>query len=254
MMAAVAARYGEDGEFWRLHEDLPHRPVLEYEIWNEENSAAVWCPAPDPAAYAELFAQTARAIRVAAPEGRVVIGGLAAFHQSSVAGATVKTLAADEFLRAAVAARPDLPRLADAVAFHVYGTPDVVASELGWFRGVLDGVGMERVPMVFNETGWFTAGEAGTAAPTPEETRAQYATRTTEAVAAVREDCEIAGFALHTWLTLEEDPADHEHWYGLGEPGSGDPYPSADAFGESVRGLHEHGPAPVECGAVPPDS
>src|SRR5256885_176201 len=35
-----AQRYGRGGAFWRSHPSLPQLPVLQYEIWNEENAEA----------------------------------------------------------------------------------------------------------------------------------------------------------------------------------------------------------------------
>ena len=73
---AVAERYGPGGSFWREHPELPPRPIKTWEIWNEQNSIAYWCPKPDPGTYAELFAHAATQIKEIQPEARVITGGL----------------------------------------------------------------------------------------------------------------------------------------------------------------------------------
>ena len=44
--------------------------IAAYEIWNEENSAAFWHPAPDPAAYARLYLAARRRFTTATPACR----------------------------------------------------------------------------------------------------------------------------------------------------------------------------------------
>jgi hypothetical protein len=47
-----------------------------WEIWNEENSAAYWMPAPNAAAYTQLLKATYAAIKAEDPTATVVLGGL----------------------------------------------------------------------------------------------------------------------------------------------------------------------------------
>jgi hypothetical protein len=61
--AGIVARYGPDGDFWRMHPELPQLPVSAVEVWNEPNVAAYWRPAPDPAAYADLYLRAQRGAR-----------------------------------------------------------------------------------------------------------------------------------------------------------------------------------------------
>lgn len=49
---------------------------IAYEIWNEEDAAEWWGPAPDPAAYASLFKGAATAVRAADPTAKVILGPL----------------------------------------------------------------------------------------------------------------------------------------------------------------------------------
>jgi len=73
---ALAVRYGPNGRFWRAHAKLRSLPVTAIEIWNEENGI-YWQPAPDAAAYAQLYEDTRAAIHAVAPHLEVLVGGLA---------------------------------------------------------------------------------------------------------------------------------------------------------------------------------
>jgi hypothetical protein len=50
--------------------------IVHWEIWNEPDNALFWQPQPDPLLYARLLSAVAPAIRVAAPEDHILIGGL----------------------------------------------------------------------------------------------------------------------------------------------------------------------------------
>ena len=73
---AFAGRYGPGGSFWREHPDLTAKPVDTYEIWNEPDNAAFWTPAPNPAAYADLYAAARDSISAVDPTVRTIVGGL----------------------------------------------------------------------------------------------------------------------------------------------------------------------------------
>jgi hypothetical protein len=77
-------------------------------VWNEPNIAAYGRPRPDPAAFATLYAATRRAIRDVSPAVTVVVGGLSGYEDPG------------GFLRAMLAARPDLAGAIDAVGAHPY--------------------------------------------------------------------------------------------------------------------------------------
>jgi hypothetical protein len=76
--AAVAARYGADGAFWRQHPSLPRYPPAGIELWNEENTSVFWGnEPPGPAEYAAMVKAAYTSIKQADPGMPVLIGGLA---------------------------------------------------------------------------------------------------------------------------------------------------------------------------------
>jgi polysaccharide biosynthesis protein PslG len=233
LMAAIARRYGPDGAFWEAHPELPQRPIHQYEIWNEPNFANFWCPEPDPEAYGELYAVARSAILRADPKAQVVYGGLAAFR--ATASPTSDQMPADEFLERSLAAMPPGRREVDVLAVHPYGqTPAEVMETLGWFRDLADRAGLEGVPLSANEIGWRTAGQ-GSAPLADEQTRAENMAAVIPAIAASR--CNVIAVAPHTWITYEQNPVDPEHWYGLADPMTAEPYPTAEAYADAVDAI-----------------
>lgn len=232
-MAALARRYGHEGSFWREHPDLPELPPIAYEVWNEPNHGAFWCPQPDPEAYATLLAKTANAIRRVDPSATILFGGLAAFESAAPSDGPLGRLSYREFLIRALQSAP--ARAVDGVAVHPYGaTPAVVGAQLEGFRSAINAAGLASVPLYVNEAGWYTNGIGGRP-PTPEATRSEYIGEFAATVWSARERLNIASFAPYSWTTREQDPADPQDWFGLADPASARPYPSALAYGAAVR-------------------
>jgi hypothetical protein len=208
---AFAARYGRSGSFWAQHGELPALPVDVYEIWNEPDVAWFWRPAPDPAAYADMYLKARAAIHAVDPQATVLVGGIA-----GNAG----------YVAAMYAARPELRGSVDAVGWHAYA-----ADAGGMVRGVralrrtLDGVGETAVPIHLTELGWPTSG--GVPIALAEDTRAASLELVTDAFA--RSDCGIGAVVPYTWSTPEKDPASVEDWYGI-RHADGSSTPSSDAF------------------------
>lgn len=230
LSAALARRYGEGGTFWRRNPDLPRRPVTEYEIWNEPNFGSFWCPDPDPDAYAELLADAADAIHAIDPEAKVLFGGLAGWKNTVAATdrATAHTSVPD-FLRGVLAARPEIAEEIDAVAVHAYQPrPGEALTDIAWYRDVLRAVGLGELPMVVNESGWYTHGIDRGNPSTPETDRAAYFIALANLIG--QTNCRISGFAPYTWITNEHNLATVEDWFGIADPTSGEPYASGEAY------------------------
>lgn len=236
-LTALARRYGRDGSFWSQHPDLPYRPVTTYEIGNEPNLAAFWCPRPDPAAYASTFVLAAKLVRAVDPKATIEVGGLAPIPATQPPDGPPQRVAVAEFLTAAVRAEPSLPRLADAVAVHPYAaTPGDAMDVLAGFRTLLRNNGMGDVPMDVDEVGWSTVATP-TLPPTPESTRSRYIQDVVEGIAQARERLNILALSPYAWTTPQLNPAQPNDWYGMADPVTGAPYPSGKAFASTVRAL-----------------
>ena len=238
LVAQVARRYGRHGRFWRRHPGLPYEPVLQYEVWNEPNFDAFWCPSPDPESYGRIYAAVRDAVHDVDPRAAVVFGGLAAFGLEPVSPEAARVqMPAGEFLRRALAAAPGPRPRVDVLAVHPYGqTPAEALAALAWFRTLADRAGLEGVPLSVNEVGWRTRGE-GTAPKAREALRAKNVAELIPAIA--RSQCEVSEVALFAWSSRERDPADPEDWYGIADPASGEPYPTAEAYARAVSRLGE---------------
>ncbi len=235
--AAFAARYGPGGAFWRTHTSLTPRPVSTYEVWNEPDGG-FWYPAPNAAAYADLYLATRTAIDAAAPGSRVVIGGLT--H-------------AETFVPAMLAARPALAGHLDGVGVHLYEVnPAHVFSRVRAVRRVLDAHGLTSVPIYITELGWSTSPVNRAINPygAPERLRPGYLARTVGRLG--RSDCGIGAIIIYSWVTPETDPGYLEDWYGINPPpGRAPSSPSADvaAFTAAMRAASSAGAPATVCGA-----
>lgn len=63
-----------------------YQGVDAWQVWNEPNIPAYWRPVENPRAYGELLLTSARALRLAAPDKPVVMGGMAYYSQMPVKG------------------------------------------------------------------------------------------------------------------------------------------------------------------------
>lgn len=232
VLSELAGRYGSQGDFWQSNPDLEPAPILDYEVWNAPNNGGDWCPRPNPEAYADLYAATQQAVRARDPEARVIVGGLGAFDSEDPGSVGQARVAPQEFLERMIARRPELAEQIDAVGIHVYGeSAEQVLLGVREFRAEIDAAGLDGVPMVWNEVGWPTSGEVGYP-PVTEEARAGLLGAVTARASEI--GCGLVAFAPHTWVTVEQDPANPEDWFGIADPVTADPYASADAFTSAV--------------------
>ena len=226
--AAVAARYGPGGVFWREHPTLDPEPVQIFEIWNEPDNGQFWTPQPDAGRYADLYLQARDAITTVDPTGRVIVGGL-----------TMPTT----FLPAMLGARPQLKGHIDGVGIHPYGSPSVVLEKVRADRAALTSLGMATVPMYVTEFGWTTH-PAGALNYVPAGLRPAYITSTLAALGHI--DCGLAASLLYTWVTPERDGNDSQDWYGI-HAASGGSTPDSVAFAAGLRQATEPAPANPLC-------
>lgn len=226
--AAVAARYGPDGTFWRANPSLPAHPVDTYEIWNEPDNPVFWVPKPDAAAYAALYLRAREAIDSAQPGARVIVGGLT--HPTT-------------FLPALVSAAPGVSKELDGVAIHPYGAdPQAVLANVVAARKALVGLGLGKVPMYVTEFGWTTS-PPGALDYLSERLRPGYLSQTLDLLG--HTNCGLAAVFVYAWVTPERDPADAQDWFGI-HPPDGGTSPDTTAFAHGLRAAA----APASRGAV----
>ncbi|MGZ4182966.1 MAG: hypothetical protein ACXVUL_20065 [Solirubrobacteraceae bacterium] len=227
--AAVAARYGSGGSFWRAHPDLAPLPVDTFEIWNEPDSPNFWVPAPDAARYADLYRAAREGIFAVDPSARVIVGGL------SNPGA---------FLPALLAAAPDLRDQIDGVGIHPYApTPGGVIATVARARATLAALGLASVPLYVTEFGWPTL-PPHSQDWAPDRLRPRYIQRTITALGHI--NCGVAMAILYTWVTPQHDPADREDWFGIHSP-AGTDTPDVRALTAGLRAAAANAPAVDAC-------
>lgn len=213
--AAVARRYGQDGEFWRSRPQLPAMPVTAYEIWNEPDFRPTAFPA---ARYVDAYLAARNRIVAADPAARVWVGGLA--------------IDPGGFIRAMLRQRPDAASQIDAVAIHPYGDNAVESiRKVARLREDLDDLDLGEIPIAVTEVGWATQGDD----PLPRASDARRARYLTELVRTLgRSDARIVAFVPHAWVTLEQNPDRTEQWFGIRHP-DGTPTATSAAYARAVR-------------------
>jgi hypothetical protein len=147
-VAAAVQRYGPRGDFWMENPNLPHRPPLTYQIWNEQNSTNFYAPRVSPAEYSRVLVSAAKAIKQRHRGAEVVPGGM--FGTPHREG----SMSAWRFLRKLLE-QPGVRRHSDAVAVHPYA-PNLrgVRYQIRRIRSVLRRNGAARMPLKVTEIGW----------------------------------------------------------------------------------------------------
>ncbi len=138
--------------------------VKVWEIWNEENSATFWKPAPSAAAYASLLKAAYAAIKAEDPTATVLFGGTVGFDKAFMDG-VVAAGAWSSF---------------DALAVHTYVAiqpePSMMVTWLDNARAYLDTKGTK--PIWVTEFGWSTyTGSGGSYIGATEARQAEYTAR-----------------------------------------------------------------------------
>jgi hypothetical protein len=186
----------------------------DWEIWNEPNNQA-WQPTPDPAAYATLLSDTARAIHTADSSSTVILGGLAA----SQSHPGVPYIAAPDFIRE-VAADGGLNGV-DAVAYHPYPNQDVATSATiesidstpDNLVAALSEAGVPKMPIWITETG-FSTPELLEAKPNAAILAKEEAAQSEVATELVHVLADIPNVAAMFWFN-DQDESSARLWYGL---------------------------------------
>lgn len=213
--AATIARYGPGGAFWRENPDLPVRPLIWYELWNEPWTAS--CNG-DPATYARMVVAAVTAGRAANPRVRFLIGADTFFQTP----AGIRT----DWISGMYAAVPDLGRYYDALSIHPYGgNPDIYTprgdthdqpGRLEQAHAELAAHGDGDKPLWVTEIGWSTC--SGSSGCVTEAEQAQYLKEFLhDAVTTWR--AYVRAVFVYDLRDIAPNPADdREAWFGLLRP------------------------------------
>jgi hypothetical protein len=135
-------------------DNRPGSPHLSYwEVWNEENLADYWPPAPDPVEYLALLKATYQTIKAIDPAAKIVLGGLANAGFNADGSNYLQRLY-------------DLGGAAyfDVVSIHIYSNPEdgiaPVAKDVTAIRALMDAHGDKNKPLWLTEIGWSDAPNA----------------------------------------------------------------------------------------------
>jgi hypothetical protein len=146
-LTAAVERYGPGGAFWDGR--TTRRPITEWQVWNEPNYPLYWEPRPNPRQYAELLELSAKAIRAADEEARILLGGVAAVQNGPLPW---------RFLGDVYRVR-GIERHFDAAAIHPY-SPNIfgVEYQLEKMRRAMSRAGDGRTRIDVTEIGWGSDG------------------------------------------------------------------------------------------------
>ena len=150
-LAAAARRYGRGGTFWSEHRRLPKEPIVDWQIWNEQNSRTFMRPSNKPRTYAKLLRVSARAIHSEDRRAEIILGGMAELSGSRKAVPGSKYLA--QLYRV-----KGIERSFDSAAVHPYAAKaDRALSQVADFRRVMDHAGDRRGGLWITEGGWSSS-------------------------------------------------------------------------------------------------
>jgi len=147
-LTQAVQRYGPYGSFWRENPELPFLPIHAWEIWNEEN-IVTFSARPNPERYAGLLRIAGRAIHVADPGAKVILGGL--FGRPLQVPPNIPSGA---FLDGVYRAR-NVKRFFDGIALHPYvADADAMAPQIRNLRRIMRIHHDAATPLYITELGW----------------------------------------------------------------------------------------------------
>jgi hypothetical protein len=187
---ALVERYGPRGSLWAERPEVPRRPIVAWQVFNEPNLGMFWSVQPFAEPYTETLQAAARGIRAVDPGARVVVAGLTADSW----------VALDQLY--AAGARGAF----DAVAIHPYtARPADVIRVVRYVRGVMRRNGDGKLPVWITEFSWpAAAGRFPDNPPWADNTDAEQArllARTMRRFTTARRTLRIERVLWYTWLS-----------------------------------------------------
>jgi hypothetical protein len=153
--AAMVRRYGRGGEFWRpggayqsAHPGAQPRPIVSWQILNEQNGRAYFGARPSPRLYARALRVTARAIRRVNKRAEIVLGGMFATPRGK------GSMTSWQYLRRLYRVKR-VKRFFDSVAIHPYaGNLKGVRQQIVRIRRVMRRNRDRKAGLRITEFGW----------------------------------------------------------------------------------------------------
>lgn len=139
----LASRYGSSGTFWAQHPDLPRRPLLYWQVWNEPHLTLYWNHSRWQEGYGALLRAAHTALRQADRHSRVVLAGLTGTSWDALQSLYERGKVKGQF---------------DVAALQTYtGSARHLLLAVHLFRKVLARHGAARMPLWLTEMGWPAA-------------------------------------------------------------------------------------------------
>jgi hypothetical protein len=221
----LVKRYGSGGEFWLGR--ARREPIRLWQIWNEPNFVLFWRPWPNPAAYARLLRVSARAIRGADPQARIVLAGVA-----PVSGG-IKTWVFLRKLFRAAGTRRDF----DIAAVHPYSASLTgLEYQLRKVRGAMAAAGLGGRPLLVTEVGVASQGNYPSAFVKGPAGQAEFLQAAYARLLEMRRRWHIAGVDWFTWQDVSRPDPQCAFCEGAGLLDiSGRPKPAWWAFRQAAQ-------------------
>jgi hypothetical protein len=217
-LTAFVQRYGRGGSFWAEHPELPYRPAISYEIWNEPNLDLEWGGPPNANDYLTLLRLSQQSIKQVDPAGMIVFGGMFPFPLPDRGGTTPGYgVPAKQFLKSFYS-HPGANTAFDALSMHPFSPKarDVVPT-MRIFRRLLDRHRDRRTPLWITELGWSTGGMgwAGSPYQATERKQAVNLTQSFGALIKARKSLRLQRVYWHDWQDSPDPSAPNVYQMGL---------------------------------------
>jgi hypothetical protein len=225
--AAIAARYGPGGSYWRAHPEFPPSLAPRYfEVWNEPYGN--WYDRVDPPAYARMLKAIVGAGRAANPAARYLLPAVA------LPGFTDGR---ETWIDDLYAAAPDLNDWFDGIAAHPYsgskGPDDPgmgMDTQLDNIESRFAAHGAGDRPVWITEIGWGTC--SANSSCVSEGTQADYYSRM---FALLQDRPEVTGVLTYNYRGSGRDETSPEQFYGV-DRADGSHKPAWDAYRAGATG------------------
>jgi len=192
---AAAQRYGPGGTFWSEHPELPRRPLVNWEVWNEPNVNAFVAGIANASRYAHFLALTRYALLRGNPAVHALVAGLFRRPKPGMGQRMVPFL--QRLYRV-----PGFRRSFDGVAIHPYATKPIQALRVTQtVRRIMNRHGNGKKPLWITELGWTTGGSDWATSiyrATP-ESQARRLSRSLALLASRRRALRLRGVVWFSW-------------------------------------------------------